>query len=313
MVLGRKKPSDLVLPDPRVSSEHCELCAEDGALVVRDLDSVNGTFVNERRVREARLRDGDLLRLGNTHLVLSLQGDAGAPRGPGAWRSARWWLLAGAVLLLAAGGAVAWRVQREAEAARLRARYATLVRGQIQEDPCAAARPHLDALRATDAAIAGRPIPLAPPGQTLAPRDRERAAALIAIYRDKTARLGLLAQAVAEAQQRERDNLERVSRLGARLRSGADRKVAFWAEGQLAERVARGEAFLAGLQRLARETSRFTDLAQDVALQGGGARARELAAFRFPDGANELWRGCQAEFARSTSGVLGALNAFDEE
>src|SRR6185436_7444150 len=48
--LGRSKANDLVLDDVSVSSQHCRIRPEDGAFVLLDLKSTNGTFVNERRV-----------------------------------------------------------------------------------------------------------------------------------------------------------------------------------------------------------------------------------------------------------------------
>lgn len=314
MVLGRKRPADLALEDPRVSSRHCELQAEEGGLVVRDLESINGTYVNDQRVDAARLEDGDQLRLGNTLISVSIQGGRRAPRSLGARRRARrTWLVASGVLLLLAGGLAAVLWQRAAGTAKLRQRYATLVRSQLEDDPCAVARPFLGKLAAVDAQLQGHPIPLAAPGRTLGATDRERAAGLIGLYRAKVELLSLAALALTESQQRERDGLERVSRLGARLSSLQDKRVAFWAEGQLTERVAHGEAFLGALQLLARETGRFTAMVDAAALRGESGRVAELAAFRFPSAAGELLRTCDADVARATSGVLGALNAFDED
>lgn len=62
--VGRTRDNDIVLQDPAVSSRHCELTSERGSLVVRDLDSSNGTYVNGRRVQAAPLFDGDALKIG---------------------------------------------------------------------------------------------------------------------------------------------------------------------------------------------------------------------------------------------------------
>src|SRR4051812_47135548 len=65
LTAGRTSQCDLQLDDPSVSRRHCtiELDAS-GLLRVRDLESANGTFVNERPVKEASARPGDLIRLG---------------------------------------------------------------------------------------------------------------------------------------------------------------------------------------------------------------------------------------------------------
>lgn len=62
--IGRGRRNDLVLAHPLVSRVHCELFEQDGKLAVRDLDSLNGTFVGNRPVRECILNPGDLLTVG---------------------------------------------------------------------------------------------------------------------------------------------------------------------------------------------------------------------------------------------------------
>lgn len=72
-VIGRsgEDGADLVLEDPLVSRVHAELRRRDGGdWVVQDLDSKNGIFVDGVRVASAVLRDGSVLRLGTTLLVL---------------------------------------------------------------------------------------------------------------------------------------------------------------------------------------------------------------------------------------------------
>jgi diguanylate cyclase (GGDEF)-like protein len=64
VVLGRGAPADLRLDALDVSRRHARLTWTPEGLVVEDLSSQNGTFVNGRAVRSQRLRDGDLLRLG---------------------------------------------------------------------------------------------------------------------------------------------------------------------------------------------------------------------------------------------------------
>ncbi len=54
--IGRSRDSDLTVAHPMVSRRHCEIFeGEDGTLRVRDLGSLNGTFVNGERVSEAEL------------------------------------------------------------------------------------------------------------------------------------------------------------------------------------------------------------------------------------------------------------------
>jgi two-component system, NtrC family, response regulator GlrR len=68
MVIGADPTADLVIADPAMSKSHCEIRITDGAAVVRDLGSRNGTLVDRVPVIEAPLRDGALLALGRTEL-----------------------------------------------------------------------------------------------------------------------------------------------------------------------------------------------------------------------------------------------------
>ena len=68
-ILGRGSGCDLTLDaDDTVSRQHAEIAVRAGLCLVRDLDSCNGTVVNGRAVRRARLRRGDLLVLGETEI-----------------------------------------------------------------------------------------------------------------------------------------------------------------------------------------------------------------------------------------------------
>jgi two-component system, cell cycle response regulator len=65
-VVGRDTDADLVVPRSAVSRQHCRLARDDSGLWwLEDLQSTNGTFINEKRVSRARLVEGDLVRFGD--------------------------------------------------------------------------------------------------------------------------------------------------------------------------------------------------------------------------------------------------------
>ena len=72
--IGRAAPADLVLSDPRVSRTHCLVEIKDDELEVSDLNSTNGTYIDDQRVEKTmRLPVGSELRIGKSRLVHELR------------------------------------------------------------------------------------------------------------------------------------------------------------------------------------------------------------------------------------------------
>jgi hypothetical protein len=71
VVLGRSKDCDIQLSDTNVSRRHAELRQEGASYWMVDLGSTNGMEVNGKRVKRAKLRDGDTVTLGSTDVVFS--------------------------------------------------------------------------------------------------------------------------------------------------------------------------------------------------------------------------------------------------
>jgi pSer/pThr/pTyr-binding forkhead associated (FHA) protein len=67
--IGRHADSDIALDDITVSRRHCEVSIVNGRFLVRDAGSLNGTYVNQKRVDEIALNQGDELQIGKFHLV----------------------------------------------------------------------------------------------------------------------------------------------------------------------------------------------------------------------------------------------------
>lgn len=74
-VIGRSREADLRVPHPLISRKHCEISEADGVLLVRDLGSLNGTFVEGNRIKEAKLQPGQKLTIGSVTLR-AVYGDA---------------------------------------------------------------------------------------------------------------------------------------------------------------------------------------------------------------------------------------------
>lgn len=68
ITIGRAPTNDLPMADPSVSGEHCRIKSEDGAFVVYDAQSTNGTLVNGQQVQRHPLRPGDVITLGAVNM-----------------------------------------------------------------------------------------------------------------------------------------------------------------------------------------------------------------------------------------------------
>ena len=79
---GRRPDSDIFLDDVTVSRRHAEFVRREGHFVVRDIGSLNGTYVQRDRIDEAVLRAGDEVQIGKYRLVFypSPQDAAGSGR-----------------------------------------------------------------------------------------------------------------------------------------------------------------------------------------------------------------------------------------
>jgi len=67
-ILGRQTGAGLRIWDNKVSRQHCKIILGEQAATLVDLDSSNGTFLNDEQIDQGDLRDGDLVRLGDTVL-----------------------------------------------------------------------------------------------------------------------------------------------------------------------------------------------------------------------------------------------------
>jgi hypothetical protein len=74
--IGRHPDSDIFLDDITVSRRHVQLAKDDEGYVLRDVGSLNGTYVNRERVDQARLHHGDEVQIGRYRLSFVL-GDGG--------------------------------------------------------------------------------------------------------------------------------------------------------------------------------------------------------------------------------------------
>jgi pSer/pThr/pTyr-binding forkhead associated (FHA) protein len=79
VTIGRGPDNDIPVDNLAVSTYHARVYDEAGRLVVEDLNSLNGTFVNGLRVERTMLNDGDAIEIGKHHIVVDREHDAAVP------------------------------------------------------------------------------------------------------------------------------------------------------------------------------------------------------------------------------------------
>ncbi len=71
--MGRSNTCEIVISDPLVSRQHCQILLGMGGISLRDLGSTNGTFLNGQRVTENPLRNQDVISIGGTRIRFALE------------------------------------------------------------------------------------------------------------------------------------------------------------------------------------------------------------------------------------------------
>src|SRR5215210_7684783 len=71
--IGRVEDNTFQIAEPSVSSHHCEVLLRGSDVVIKDLNSTNGTFINNEKVSESVLKPGQVLRLGQIEMRLETE------------------------------------------------------------------------------------------------------------------------------------------------------------------------------------------------------------------------------------------------
>jgi len=77
ITIGRSPTNNIFVRDKNVSRIHCQIVVSNGSATLTDLQSTNGTFVNNERITECVLKVNDLIRVGATLLEVEAVDEQG--------------------------------------------------------------------------------------------------------------------------------------------------------------------------------------------------------------------------------------------
>src|SRR3989338_2587670 len=69
LTIGRKPDNDVAIDDPAVSSHHCRISLQGDTYFVEDLNSTNGTLVNDKKIIKAGIHDKDVIAIAKHTII----------------------------------------------------------------------------------------------------------------------------------------------------------------------------------------------------------------------------------------------------
>lgn len=71
--IGRSESCDIALDDITISGQHCRIIPQENKFIIVDLNSTNGTFLNEKKIKQGYIKEGDIIRVGETQLLFKVE------------------------------------------------------------------------------------------------------------------------------------------------------------------------------------------------------------------------------------------------
>lgn len=303
--VGRTRDNHVILNDPAISSRHCEFVFDARGLLMRDLNSSNGSFVNGQRVQEAFLFDGDRIRLGQLNGRIEVRGpDGRLLRAP---TDARGLLRGAAVLalLVLAGSLLAWRsMSLQEEQRELFDRYEAQAKVLLLVDPCLVAEETLPRLRAID-----RSRPALDFGRNgkLEKAQKAQNDTSLEVSRLKEPVVRTLLEKLSHVVERQKTGLDALRESRTGLRDDATTSAADAIERMFAERLLMGDEFHEKWRHYYDQLVEYDTLLTNYNATGEKRLQEELAGWKFRVEPDRLTDECSGRFADSAKAALQRL------
>jgi len=303
--VGRTRDNEIVLQDPAVSSHHCEFVTDPRGLVLNDLNSSNGTYVNGKRVQNIPLFDGDAVKIGQFQGRIQVRAADGQPlKAPS--NSKLLFAIAGVLFtLVVVGGLVAMRAMdaKEAQASAFEA-YEGKAKAYLAIEPCSAAEDAVRRLRSIDRTLT--PPEFGKNGKLGKP-EKARNDELLALSRRKDPIVEKVLKEVAGIVEKQRAGLAGLKGASDAFGDPELASVAKSLDPMLAERLQVGEEFRDQWKKFGEQVTEFNALLERFNASGDRGAQAELDGWKYRFDPEAALLECSTKLGKSQTAALSRL------
>ena len=306
VTIGRSDQCDISVKDGSMSGRHAEISKINGEIRVKDMGSANGIWLNGERVDDVELFDGDVLRLGQTSIRVDV---VGGRKRPAAGLSPRMIaaIIAGVLLLAAAGIGGGLYLKKKAQARRDRATLAAFVaaaRESQKSKPCAAA---VDKV----ADVARTLNTLGKPSCESAPKGDD-ARRVVASYRELARTYDRIAVSISQFAAQSTASAAALTGSAEQIADPELKSVVAEAQDLVDQRAQVTSAFTADWRKLSQATANFANVLDQAFLQGNKAACADVDKGVQARSPQDVLVACNRNFDRARKAEEDKLKELDQ-
>jgi hypothetical protein len=297
--VGRTRDNECVLNDPAVSSHHCEFVTDRSGLVIRDLGSSNGTYVNGRRVKEAPVYDGDAIKIGQFQGRIVVRGLDDKPLRPPGVGGAAIGIGAAVVIVLAAGGGLLYVTQSRGAADRdTFAEYERRAKEFLASEPCSAIEAAIPKIKAIEARLEAPQLGAGKRGKLTA-KEKEKNEALLSTSRKREPFAQEALRSVSQVVDRQQAALVALKGYSRQFNSDELKETVSQLESLFATRSVAGAEVAQAWKKHVGQLADYNELLERLVRTGDPEAANKLDGWRASVDATKLADECQVRFSKT--------------